>query len=320
MTSLSVTWSAGLTEVNTRSTSTTRWRDHSGVSLGGGSAVAVVGGILITVGVAEAQSGTSTIHPALNLWGNPWFDVGLVLVALGLAGLALGLVLHFRPEPGWPVAPVSVGPQHSQELRLVMSGIASAVKGSGPVTIEDRTQLASFKAHYPWLVPPMSEWNTAVAERRDVEYKLRERFGSEALSRGITEPPYVVKTIIDVSLATTVQRALRNYLNGPWNWNGWTGFGDAIYPPGDRTSPWIILPQDAHQDIEDWRARVTDLRTVLESFVEDAQTWPEAEAIKPAQDRVDQMRDRLSEDLALAAKRERIAPSPECPVCEMNQR
>ena len=56
-------------------------------------------GVVVTVGgIFMAVTAFEPSNPPPSVWANAWFDAGFAFVVIGLAVLAIGLFLHFRPS------------------------------------------------------------------------------------------------------------------------------------------------------------------------------------------------------------------------------
>lgn len=101
-------------------------REHAGFAGLIGAGVAAIGGIMIGVGIAEAQAG-KTGTAGLDLWGNSWFLAGVIVGAVGGAGLVVALIMYLLgpaparrhgPDPAGATGPLAAGPAApTDELR-----------------------------------------------------------------------------------------------------------------------------------------------------------------------------------------------------------
>ncbi len=98
-----------------------RMASQTDTLIGGGGALATVGGVLVGVGIAENAGSHHTV------WSNPWFDVGCALLACGLV-LVLGALttswLRSHPRHRTSVPP-------SEPITIT-------VTNSPPVTMQTR--------------------------------------------------------------------------------------------------------------------------------------------------------------------------------------
>src|SRR5258708_7029776 len=72
-------------------------RNHTSFIPTMASAILVIGFGLIGVGVAEAQA-NRVGNGGLNLWGNTWFLLGFLLVAVSAVALVVAIVMYIREQ------------------------------------------------------------------------------------------------------------------------------------------------------------------------------------------------------------------------------
>ena len=257
-----------------------------------------VGGLVAGIG-ALMQSHTPELHAAVILGA-----VGVVL----LIGGGITAAVASRDY--------AITERHADTLKAAVNAVEVSIETGHALTYGDADGYTigrdSFRRHFKRL-RLNRRWELLIRDYGEAVVALQTRVHGEATDR-FPHPQYRTWYIADFIHALTVRRARSGDEDSALTWRGSPQNGK-MSPQGDPAEDWITLEALPGETWEAWWERGDPLRQEVDHLGREAQTWPEAAAVKAAYERLQAAKGQLLHELRLI--REKWPPPAvwRCPGC-----
>jgi hypothetical protein len=247
--------------------------------------------------------------------------VGIFVCLLGILTIALIERRRREPIPAPLVTPL-VPAEHVADLKSSLSTVertidAGSVAYFGDDGVGRPIRRQAFQAHYPQLTADLDAWDAVIRRLASNKSIVEKHLWLEAERRSMTEPPYVLRSIIKTLYDLVVLRASNAELGQPDRID-WTGFESGWVMPNGYKDAWLSLPIEPDEELESWRMRVSEHTARMQAMLDSAKQWQEsAEVTRAVYDR-DLSKSPLLENIRLLKHQSLIVAARQCPICQVN--
>ncbi|MBV9604952.1 MAG: hypothetical protein JO027_07590 [Solirubrobacterales bacterium] len=238
-----------------------------------------------------------------------------IVVGRGRSATSGRNTAHPAPPPQLDL----VSAEHRNEIRDIFMRCHAVVGLGLAYTWGDELRRSIALAHYPDLVREVEKWSDVASGPRAARDALRARFRRD-LDALLLEAPFNVPAIEEGFVAYTEARALQGQLLTALERERlWAIYRPAQGPPDGahiRGFHDIAIQLDNHFQEPAYTTIAVGLINRVMPVFNAAQNWPEARAIPEARDTKETYDTKpVLRELERVVARDRIAVTPECPVC-----